>query len=75
MGAPLEARNTWGGTVLDSTVWFARHAPVAGVDPVAIDPLQPVLVAVTPRLRQRQAQRAAGLGATCILNPFYRGPR
>lgn len=21
------------------------------------------------------AQRAAGLGATCILNPFYRGPR
>lgn len=21
------------------------------------------------------AQRASGLGATCILNPFYRGPR
>ena len=21
------------------------------------------------------SQRAAGLGATCILNPFYRGPR
>lgn len=24
---------------------------------------------------QQCAQRAAGLGATCILNPFYRGPR
>ncbi|NUQ11881.1 MAG: ankyrin repeat domain-containing protein [Gemmatimonadaceae bacterium] len=36
MGAPLEARNTWGGTVLDSTVWFARHAPVAGVDYAAM---------------------------------------
>jgi ankyrin repeat protein len=26
-GAPLEVRNTWGGTVLDSTVWFAVNAP------------------------------------------------
>jgi hypothetical protein len=26
-GAPLEARNTWGGTVLDSTVYFAVHDP------------------------------------------------
>jgi hypothetical protein len=26
-GAPLEARNTWGGTVLDSTVWFAVNSP------------------------------------------------
>jgi len=25
--APLEVRNTWGGTVLDSTVWFAVNAP------------------------------------------------
>ena len=24
---------------------------------------------------QQCAQRAAGLAATCILNPFYRGPR
>ncbi len=24
-GAPLETRNRWGGTVLDSTVWFALH--------------------------------------------------
>jgi hypothetical protein len=31
-GAPLEARNTWGGTVLDSTIWFARNAPAAGAD-------------------------------------------
>lgn len=31
-GAPLEARNEWGGTVLDSTVWFAANAPVPGVD-------------------------------------------
>lgn len=31
-GAPLEARNTWGGTVLDSTVWFAQNAPSAGVN-------------------------------------------
>jgi hypothetical protein len=31
-GAPLEARNRWGGTVLDSTVYFAIHGPVPGVD-------------------------------------------
>ena len=31
-GAELEARNTWGGTVLDSTVWFAVNAPAPGVD-------------------------------------------
>lgn len=24
---------------------------------------------------QQCRQRAAGLGATCIVNPFYRGPR
>jgi len=26
-GAPLEVRNTWGGTVLDSTVFFALNSP------------------------------------------------
>lgn len=26
-GAPLEVRNAWGGTVLDSTVWFAMNPP------------------------------------------------
>ena len=31
-GAPLEVRNTWGGTVLDSTAWFARNAPMPGAD-------------------------------------------
>jgi ankyrin repeat protein len=31
-GADLEAKNTWGGTVLDSTVWFAVNAPAPGVD-------------------------------------------
>jgi ankyrin repeat protein len=30
-GAPLEVKNAWGGTVLDSTVYFARHEPVDGV--------------------------------------------
>ena len=25
-GAPLEATNEYGGTVLDSTLWFAHHA-------------------------------------------------
>ena len=30
--APLEVRNTWGGTVVDSTAWFAANAPVPGVD-------------------------------------------
>ena len=30
--APLEVRNTWGGTVVDSTAWFARNAPTAGAD-------------------------------------------
>lgn len=27
-GAPLEVRNTWGGTVLDSTVYFAVNQPL-----------------------------------------------
>lgn len=31
-GAPLEVKNQWGGTVLDSTVHFATHMPVAGAD-------------------------------------------
>jgi ankyrin repeat protein len=30
--APLEARNTWGGTVLDSTIWFAVNNPTPGAD-------------------------------------------
>jgi ankyrin repeat protein len=44
-GAPLEARNQWGGTVLDSTAWFACHSgpgwpPVAGADfPAVMDRL------------------------------------
>ena len=31
-GAPLEAKNAWGGTVLDSTAYFAYHMPAPGVD-------------------------------------------
>ena len=31
-GVPLEERNTWGGTVLDSTAWFARNLPETGAD-------------------------------------------
>jgi ankyrin repeat protein len=31
-GAPLEALNEYGGTVLDSTLWFVDNAPVHGVD-------------------------------------------
>lgn len=31
-GAPLEVRNTWGGTVLDSTAWFAANWPQPGAD-------------------------------------------
>ena len=39
-GAQLESRNTWGGTVVDSTVWFAVNAPVPGVDyPQVVDRL------------------------------------
>jgi ankyrin repeat protein len=34
--APLEVRNVWGGTVLDSTVYFARHARQPGVDYAAM---------------------------------------
>ena len=30
--APLEVRNTWGGTVVDSTAWFAVNAPMPGAD-------------------------------------------
>lgn len=32
LGAPLEARNVWEGTVLASTAHFAIHMPVEGVD-------------------------------------------
>ena len=38
--APLEVRNTWGGTVVDSTAWFAVNAPMPGADyPVVIERL------------------------------------
>lgn len=32
LGAPLEVMNRWKGTVLDSTIHFAIHMPVKGVD-------------------------------------------
>ena len=32
LGAPLEVRNVWQGTVLDSTIHFVVHSPKAGVD-------------------------------------------
>lgn len=39
-GAPLEARNRWGGTVLGSTVYCALERPVEGVDyPAMIEAL------------------------------------
>jgi ankyrin repeat protein len=31
-GAPLEVRNTWGGTVVDSTAWFAGNYPMPEAD-------------------------------------------
>ena len=31
-GAPLEVRNTWGGTVLDSTAWFVANSPHPNAD-------------------------------------------
>lgn len=31
-GASLEARNSYGGTVLSGTLWYMHHAPVPGVD-------------------------------------------
>jgi ankyrin repeat protein len=34
--APLELKNRWGGTVLDSTVFFALNGPVPGVDYQAV---------------------------------------
>jgi len=38
--APLEVRNTWGGTVVDSTAWFAKNAPMPDADyPRVIDRL------------------------------------
>ena len=35
-GAPLEVRNEWGGTVLSSTIWFARQSPMKGADYPAV---------------------------------------
>jgi hypothetical protein len=31
-GASLEARNSYGGTVLSGTLWYMHHAPAPGVD-------------------------------------------
>ena len=31
-GAPLEAKNVYGGTVLSMTLWARRNAPVDGAD-------------------------------------------
>ena len=31
-GAPLEVRNTWGGTVVDSTAWFVSNYPMPDAD-------------------------------------------
>ncbi len=40
LGAPLELKNRWQGTVLDSTIHFAIHMPVRGVDyPAMLDAL------------------------------------
>jgi hypothetical protein len=36
LGAPLEVENIWGGTVLDSTAYFAESQPVTGVDYPAV---------------------------------------
>ncbi len=36
LGAPLEVKNAWEGTVLASTIHFAVHMPVNGVDYVAV---------------------------------------
>lgn len=39
-GAQLDARNTWEGTVVDSTAWFSVNHPMPGVDyPRVIDRL------------------------------------
>jgi hypothetical protein len=39
-GAPLEALNRWGGTLLNSTIHFAMYMPVKGVDyPAVLDTL------------------------------------
>lgn len=35
-GASLEARNSYGGTVLGATLWYAFNAPVDGVDYAAV---------------------------------------
>ena len=42
-GAPLEVRNTWGGTVLDSTVWFSGNQPI-GYPPASPERDYPAVV-------------------------------
>ncbi|MGH7679700.1 MAG: hypothetical protein ACRENU_14620, partial [Gemmatimonadaceae bacterium] len=40
LGAPLEAENKWGGTVLGSTTHAVMHGPVKGADyPATIEAL------------------------------------
>lgn len=68
-GTPLEVENVWGGTVLDSTVYFALNYPYRGVDylPVldlliraganvdAVSPMPTGNVAIDDLLRRRSA--------------------
>jgi ankyrin repeat protein len=35
-GASLETLNSYGGTVLDGTIWYALNSPIAGVDYAAV---------------------------------------
>jgi len=47
-GAPLEVQNRWGGTVLDSTAFFAYHAPDGRID---YEPVLERLIAAGARIQ------------------------
>jgi hypothetical protein len=67
-GAPLEVKNTWGGTVLDSTLHFAREDPradylpmtnmliAAGADARAVSPFPTGIEAIDDVLRRHGAR-------------------
>ena len=59
-GAALESINTWGGSVLDSTVYFAIHAPRRGVD------YMPVLERLIARGADLNAVGPLPTGDACI---------
>ena len=69
LGVPLEARNTWGGTVLTSTLHFAFFIPYRGVDYV---PIIERLVKAGADVGQVDPFPTGNAGIDAVLAPYRR---